>query len=545
MNELNYMGRIKHQLGRRLILILISFLIIFALLVPPVSSLEDVIDDDCNIIQDVFDRDWKKYSNLENTPPYTFEEYPLTARSWETQQYYAAQSKIVDAEVQIFFLKRDMEIDRHIRLELKEYKKALEDGHRDNLLKSFARLSFLTVHTTWEAYQGGKSLFGTPKAPGGSYGNLFTTPRSVAAAGSVLKIIDTYKSMAPQNSTALAKNTQSITKTVEDVGKNVAHEALESLGDPTKVGTELVKQVIDAVPIPHKAKDWKLTDDDFDILRKEYFEMKRIGEIIAKSYKVNLERHDKVRELEAQIKELEKELAEWETKEKNRVKASLEDSCKNEKKEKCDSEHLSLCDNENDCEDAGGYWYNNQCNKEEKEEEVVLIHCPPCVESGLQLDAGNSSWTVNGENFSVRCTYRGSSHNLLQDEPFEDDVSSSPSLETERVPDLSSAQDSLGSEQFVVDMGSIYITTYDAARRGEEPKTVKIQWLYRAGEDITPSSVPSVPHVIVNGVSLYRGKYYIAVNVEVFDRLKNDVINTFDELVNCAKAVIDEREGFD
>lgn len=121
MNELNYMGRINHQLGRRLILILISFLIIFVLLVSPVSSLEDVIDDDCNIKEGVFDRDWKKYSDLENTP-YTFEEYPLKSRSTETKQYYAAQSKIVDAKLQIFFLKRDMEIDRLVRLELNKYK---------------------------------------------------------------------------------------------------------------------------------------------------------------------------------------------------------------------------------------------------------------------------------------------------------------------------------------------------------------------------------------------------------------------------------------
>jgi hypothetical protein len=35
--------------------------------------------------------------------------------------------------------------------------------------------------------------------------------------------------------------------------------------------------------------------------------------------------------------------------------------------EKCDYEHLSLCDNKDDCENAEGYWYNNQCNEEGKE----------------------------------------------------------------------------------------------------------------------------------------------------------------------------------
>jgi hypothetical protein len=110
------MGRINHQLGRRLILI--SFLIIFALLVPPVSSLEAVIDDDCNIIQDVFDKDWKKYSDID-------EQIPLDGRKWPAKQYGVTQSKIVDAEVQILLLKRDAEVDRLMCLELKECKKAL------------------------------------------------------------------------------------------------------------------------------------------------------------------------------------------------------------------------------------------------------------------------------------------------------------------------------------------------------------------------------------------------------------------------------------
>jgi hypothetical protein len=33
--------------------------------------------------------------------------------------------------------------------------------------------------------------------------------------------------------------------------------------------------------------------------------------------------------------------------------------------------------------------------------------------------------------------------------------------------------------------------------------------------------------------------------VEVFDRSEGDVLKTFDALVNCAKAVVDKREGVD
>ena len=349
------MERVNHQAGKRLFLISFLFLIIFVLLVSPVSALEDVVDNDCNIKDEVFDRDWKKYSDLENTP-LTFKEHPLTARSWETQQYYATQSEIVDAELQIFFLKRDMEIDRLMRLELKEYKKALVDGHRKNLLKSFCRLSFLTVHTIYEAYHTAKSLVGTPTSPGGTYGNLFATPSAVSAIGSALKITNTYNAMAPPKSSALANNTQGIANVVDDATLNITLEMVESLGDPKKIALEVVTQIMKAAPIPTSANEWKLTENDFNILRAEHLNNKELDKTIAESYKVNLERNNKVKELEVRIEGLRIELAEQETKEKSRVKDLLVDNCKEREKEE-------EPDNENDCMAADGYWYNDQCNE--------------------------------------------------------------------------------------------------------------------------------------------------------------------------------------
>ena len=360
------MGKVNHQAGKRLFLIL--FLSIFVLAASSVSALEDVMDNDCNIKDEVIDRDWKKYSDLENTP-LTFKEHPLTARSWETQQYYATQSEIVDAELQIFFLKRDMEIDRLMRLELKAYKKALVSGHKKNLLKSFCRLSFLTVHTAYEAREVGKSLFGKPASPGGTYGNLFTAPSLVSATGSALKIINTYKAMAPAELSALADNTQGITNLVDDTTLNIALETVESLGDPKKIAVEVITQIMKAAPMPTSANEWKLTEDDFNILRTEHLKNKELDKTIAESYKANLERNDKVKELEVRISELKIELAKREANEKSRVKDLLVDNCKDREKEeeaedeKCDSEHLCLCDNENDCMTAGGYWYDDQCNE--------------------------------------------------------------------------------------------------------------------------------------------------------------------------------------
>ena len=401
------MARVNHQAGKRLFFISFLFLSIFVLLVSPVSSLEEVIDKDCTIEDEVFDRDWKKYSDLENTP-LTFEEHPLTARSPETQKYYATQSEIVDAELQIFFLKRDMEIDRLMRLELKEYKKALVEGHRKNLLKSFCRLSFLTVHTAYEAREVGKSLFGKPASPGGAYGNLFTTPSLVSAVGSALKITNTYKAMAPPESSALANNSQGITKVLDDATLNIALETFESLGDPKKIALEVVTQILKSAPIPTSANEWKLTEDDFNILRTEHLKNKEIDNAIAESYKLNLERNDKVKELEVRISELKIELAEREAKEKSRVKDSLVNNCKERGKEEeeeeeaedeeCDSEHLCLCDNENDCMTAGGYWYNDRCNDLKEDTSAGEFNCPIPAGAEHYVTSTEDYWIMDGKN---------------------------------------------------------------------------------------------------------------------------------------------------
>ena len=393
------MGRVNHQAGKRLFFISFLFLTIFVLLVSPVSSLEKVMDKDCTINDEVFDRDWKKYSDMENTP-LTFKEHPLTARSWETQQYYATQSEIVDAELQIFFLKRDMEIDRLMRLELKEYKKALVSGHRKNLLKSFCRLSYYTAATMYKARLVGKSI-------ASSFVNLMTTTSSVSAVGSTLKILTDGYYQLNTNSLAFADNTQSTTEATAwgTFGTTLSafYETLESLGDPKKIGVAVFSQMSREAEATLPSAT--LSEEEVEILRAEHLKNEEISKTIAKSYKVNLERNNKVKELEVRIKELKIELAKREAKEKNRVRDLLVDNCKDREKEEeaedeeCDCEHLCLCDNENDCMTTGGYWYDDQCNEcPEEDTSAGEFNCPiPAGAEHIVTDT-EDYWIMDGKN---------------------------------------------------------------------------------------------------------------------------------------------------
>lgn len=126
----------------KIILIIFIFLILTTL---TAQAQQEVLNKDCSINWDVFNRDWHKYSDIDER--LSFAELSLNSRSLETQKYYTTQETLVDLKLQIYFLKRDMEIDGQMRLELRAYKDSLVKNIKVNLLKSFWRLAYITYDT--------------------------------------------------------------------------------------------------------------------------------------------------------------------------------------------------------------------------------------------------------------------------------------------------------------------------------------------------------------------------------------------------------------
>lgn len=63
----------------------------------------------------------------------------------------------------------------------------------------------------------------------------------------------------------------------------------------------------------------------------------------------------------------------------------------------CDKEHLDLCDNESDCNDVGGYWYDDKCNVEEQ---VAVVDCSAdyldlCDQAECESLAGDYIWDLD------------------------------------------------------------------------------------------------------------------------------------------------------
>ena len=164
-------------------------------------------------------------------------------------------------------MERDVAIEEQMQQELEAYREALVQNIKTNLLKSFWRLSWVTYSTI----QSGKSL-------GESFSTLLTSGASVETIGAGLKVV---QGVIP-NDSLLAIDTSTVQGKVKSVGASVALEAIDSLGDPVKIATELFKSAANA-PLPSA----DLTPEEIDILKDQHITKGVVDEILSESRAAN------------------------------------------------------------------------------------------------------------------------------------------------------------------------------------------------------------------------------------------------------------------
>ena len=258
----------------------------------------------CQINALVFDSDWKKYSDLDDR-------IAPSDRSFEGKEHAATMGKIVDAKLEIFLLERDMEVDRLVRVELREYKQALVQNIKTNLLKSFWRLAWVTYDTI-DANRGMK----------GSFEKVLDFESVAEVLAAKIKLA---RQVTPGDS-KLAINTDSVTGKVKSVGLSAALDALESVGDPLTIATTVVSE---SVKSTFGSAD--LTDEEVEILRQQHLKNRGIDDVLQESYLKNRARRLQADALKQQASQFQNDLVQWEAKEKDRVKSSLIDACQKEK----------------------------------------------------------------------------------------------------------------------------------------------------------------------------------------------------------------------
>ncbi|PLX25231.1 hypothetical protein C0580_03010 [Candidatus Parcubacteria bacterium] len=272
-------------------------------------------NSDCSINESSFENEWKKYSDFDDN-------IDFNARSWEVQQNLNTYEQIMELKAQNFVLQRDMEIDRQLRLTMREYKAALVQNIKTNLLKSFWRLSYVTYSTI----KSGKGI-------GESYSKVLTSGKTLEVISQGLKVV---QGVIPADS-SLAVDTSTVSGKVKSIGLNAALETLDSMGDPVKVATQVFNDASNAA-LPSA----DITPEEIEILRTQHLSNQAIDQALKASYKANAERRKQLLANENQIKLLEAQAASWQYKEKSRVRAMLESDCQRQRDDWEDKQSSSL-----------------------------------------------------------------------------------------------------------------------------------------------------------------------------------------------------------
>lgn len=276
-----------------------------------IPAFGESLNEDCTINEKVFDDEWKAYSTL----PIHNDKLPLQSRSYVAQQYVSKANLLIELELESYFLKRDMEIDRLMRLELREYRNALVNNLQVNLLKSFWRLSWITYDTV----KGAPGLSSGAIGLGQSYAKVFEEVSIIEKLGSGLKVV---QGLTPKTS-MYAINTNEVSGKVEAVGIAGIYEGMASYGNPVGAGTAIFQETMKQI-LPSA----ELTPQEIEILRTQHLKKGVLDDALQESYKNNFLRRDRIAEIEIEQKKLEDELKELGEKEKENIAINLKGDCK-------------------------------------------------------------------------------------------------------------------------------------------------------------------------------------------------------------------------
>ncbi len=275
------------------------------------STGNEVINPDCTINEAVFDKDWMKYSDID-------ERIELKSRSWEAQQVALISRKIGDLEGESLRLQAEIILNGQVRREARELKKALVGTLKKNLIKSLFRLSILTA----DAVKTGYDL-------GTTYARLFTLEAVESLPDALEKVQDVTEvvgGLMPEGSQAVnavgeyAGDVKTAMDLLTASDEETAVILLEGALDKAEEKAGEILPSWDTVP---------LSPQDIGILESQFLHNQALDEFLEDSYAQDRLRSARVRNgIPGEIEGLKEELALWEGKEKQRVREMLIAECR-------------------------------------------------------------------------------------------------------------------------------------------------------------------------------------------------------------------------
>lgn len=243
---------------------------------------------------------WEKYSDIDWR-------IPTEERSFEAKNYAQVQDKLVATAAEQAELQYETELLRTQLADIKDYKAALVDNLRDNLVKATLRLAYVTY-----------SQVNGAKGVKGSYEKIFTGTESLEKLGASMKIV---QAMVPKGS-QLEIDTNSAGGKVKSIGWNATLEAIESMGDPSAIAQQVAKDSKGAL-VPGA----DITPEEVEILRQQNLENNLLDEVIAEMEQQIADNEAWLTVADARITELKAERDTWLNKEEERVALLFVEQC--------------------------------------------------------------------------------------------------------------------------------------------------------------------------------------------------------------------------
>lgn len=285
----------------------------------PWSSAEGITDEDCNINESAFNMDWLKYSDIDDR-------IELISRSYEAQEVVRFSDQIREHYEAMYRLTEALTLEEYKRQEAKNTKNLLVRNLKNNYLKAFMRLSYVTYETIKMA-RGNKDA--VKKI-------LDTSTAGVQILTSSYKI---FKSLTPPEATTGAKS-------ASDRASGIANSAVLELFDSgftakdvtVNLINDLQKETFDVVKTVDNWDDPNLSEADFQLLRDQQLRNKTFDALIATLDKNIEEIRDEISFHEEAVQLAESDYQTSLAAEKERVRQMLIEDCKRQKERDEDSQ---------------------------------------------------------------------------------------------------------------------------------------------------------------------------------------------------------------
>ncbi|MCD4712668.1 MAG: hypothetical protein K8R73_05230 [Clostridiales bacterium] len=256
---------------------------------------DNLYDAEGSIVEEIFEKDWEKYSDIDDR-------IPFESRSYEAQQYENAKTNTNNYYNQLYTLVNAKEINRLEYLELVKTKEIIVKTHKSNLIKSFVRLSAFTAIQIKEAYGTGTSFADDILKEGAN---------SVTQVGAIIEATSNYVTDEYEDGYSSTQKVFNFA-TSDNILKTIKDDVKSTI-------TDKITDTLDDSELYYTVDDLKLSDEDFNILKSHYELNRTLDSSILKNRNKDLEFIKKIDDLNNklinEISLMEKFLAE----EKSRV----------------------------------------------------------------------------------------------------------------------------------------------------------------------------------------------------------------------------------